>query len=1189
MAQLILDKNIAIIDWLFSEISISQIFNIVRINSIYTTNSNNTGFISYNRTSLFNDLSSLKPNHTYLISSNASISNPLIIDIPDSLVPAPIATSFSLSGKIGILTYKGPSCNISSFPINYTNIFNNIYAVNTSGNGYLSYSSSSFFNPLNNLINNAGIIIETKNINSTPFVVFDINNGIPQCGSATTTSTTTTTAAPTTTTTAVPCNALQDSSKGITNLVNYGTHHTGNVTGVLGHIIWGNNTHGYTDDSHFGTAAVHAGLVSVGQTALIRFDNLGIKNNFPSTTSNGITSTAFAGNFCAVRMSLITTSTTTTAAPTTTTSTTTAAPTTTTIAPTTTTAAPTTTTAAPTTTSTTTTTAAPTTTTSTTTTIPPDVWVQRGDDINGEAANDLSGLSTSFSADGNVLAIGAPYNDGNGIDSGHVRVYTWSGTAWVQRGADINAEASGDISGYSVSLNTVGDILAVGAVKNDSNNMADRGHVRVYVWNGISWVQRGQDIDGEGSSDYSGYSVRLSGDGNTVAIGAPYNDGGGSSSGHVRVYVWNGSSWIQRGSDINGEAMNNYSGSSVGLSNDGTVLAIGAPYNNGTGSLSGHVRVYSWNGSSWIQRGSDINGEAGGDLSGHSVDLSGDGNILAVGAPDTNNGSVPEVGHVRVYVWNGSTWIQRGSDIDGEAAWSRNGYSVSISDDGAVLAVGAPAIPSSRDIGFGTGTTGDGTVSIYFWNGSLWAQRGNRIDYKVAGEEFGTSVSLSDNGNILAVGAPYNDANGTNSGAVRVYTFQSSTTAPPTTTPIPTTTTTATPTTTTSTTTTTTSTTTPAPVFAWIQRGADIDGEAADDQSGHSISLSDDGNVVAIAAEFNDGNGTDSGHVRVYSWNGSSWIQRGEDINGEAPGDFSGTATKGPSVSLSGDGNILAIGAPGDDTSGTSRGSTRIFAWNGSSWIQRGSKILGESAGDEAGSSVSLNVDGAVLAIGATHNDNGTVFNSGHVRIYFWNGSSWVQRGQDINGEDADDLCGTSVSLSSDGSVVAIGSPLFNDGVRTDAGQARVFTWNGSSWIQRGSSIIGSTSFADAGHSVSLNSDGNILAVGSPGTNRTNVYSWNGSSWIQLGGNIFGDNEAGWSVSLNGSGNVIAIGSWSSNTARIYTWNGSSWIQRGTTFMHGSWAVSLSNSGDIAAIGDMNDDGNGTNSGSVKVYAWVAT
>ena len=69
---------------------------------------------------------------------------------------------------------------------------------------------------------------------------------------------------------------------------------------------------------------------------------------------------------------------------------------------------------------------------------------QLGSDINGEAAGDYSGCSVSMSSDGTIVAIGAPYNDGNGSNSGHVRVYQYSGGSWSQLGTDINGEAAND-------------------------------------------------------------------------------------------------------------------------------------------------------------------------------------------------------------------------------------------------------------------------------------------------------------------------------------------------------------------------------------------------------------------------------------------------------------------------------------------------------------------------------------------------------------------------------------------------------------------------------------------------------------------------------------------------------------------------------------------------------------------------
>jgi FG-GAP repeat len=104
-----------------------------------------------------------------------------------------------------------------------------------------------------------------------------------------------------------------------------------------------------------------------------------------------------------------------------------------------------------------------------------------------------------------------------------------------------------------------------------------------------------QAVNGEAAGDLSGNSVSLSSDSTRVAIGAPGNNGNGTISGHVRVYEESGGSWTQIGSDIDGEAWGDISGVFVSLSSDGTRVAIGAPRNDGNGTKSGHVRVYEEN------------------------------------------------------------------------------------------------------------------------------------------------------------------------------------------------------------------------------------------------------------------------------------------------------------------------------------------------------------------------------------------------------------------------------------------------------------------------------------------------------------------------------------------------------------------------------------------------------------------
>ena len=361
------------------------------------------------------------------------------------------------------------------------------------------------------------------------------------------------------------------------------------------------------------------------------------------------------------------------------------------------------------------------------------------------------------------MAIGATGNDGNGgdYDAGHVRIYENISGSWSQIGQDIDGESAYDYSGYSLSLSSDGSIVAIGASENDGNG-SNSGHVRIYENIGGSWSQIGQDIDGEAAEDYSGYAISLSSSGSTVAIGAYGNDGNGGDydAGHVRIYENISGSWSQIGQDIDGESLEDESGRSVSLSSDGSIVAIGAAGNSGNGSNSGHVRIYENIGGSWSQIGQDIDGEVAEDNSGWSVSLSNDGNTVAIGA-NSNDGNGDNSGHVRIYENIGGSWSQIGQDIDGEATDDQSGQSVSLSNDGSKVAIGAGFNMENG--------ANSGHVRIYENIGGSWYQVGQDIDGEAAYDYSGWSVSLSSDGNSVAIGAPYNDGNGAYSGHVRVF------------------------------------------------------------------------------------------------------------------------------------------------------------------------------------------------------------------------------------------------------------------------------------------------------------------------------------------------------------------------------------------------------------------------------------
>ena len=410
-------------------------------------------------------------------------------------------------------------------------------------------------------------------------------------------------------------------------------------------------------------------------------------------------------------------------------------------------------------------------------TVATSIWEQQGSAIVGDAAGDYWGTSVALSADAKTLVAGAPGYYENTDREGYVKVYRMTddgGGTRTQLGQTIYGNATIDLFGWSVDVTPEGNVIVVGSPGNYEYN--DRpGYVRVFSFldgDTGTWEQVGQDIAGEAIGDEFGISVSISDDGETIAVGAPSNDGkNGEDSGHVRIYrlADDGASWEQIGEDIDGDAAGDNSGTSVSLSANGSFIAIGSPGAAIDGVLgAGQVKVYriDGGGSSWEQLGESIYGDNAGDFFGWSVDISPDGNSLAVGTWVFDGR-----GYAKVYsLENGgddlgaADWKQVGLTITGEADGDLFGYSVSLSDDAKTLAVGAP---------WANGKDGDdvGRVSIYRMEDSksVWKQIGEDIEGEAASDYSGRFVSLSANGKTVAISSYVNDDD---SGQVRVFTME---------------------------------------------------------------------------------------------------------------------------------------------------------------------------------------------------------------------------------------------------------------------------------------------------------------------------------------------------------------------------------------------------------------------------------
>jgi len=341
-------------------------------------------------------------------------------------------------------------------------------------------------------------------------------------------------------------------------------------------------------------------------------------------------------------------------------------------------------------------------------------WLQRGDAIEGEFAYDNSGTSVVLSEDGMVVAIGEPQSnagknteDRMQIDFGQVRVFEWmeNESVWVQRGEAITGDSKYDFAsdGGGLAMDASGTTIVIGAPFHDGDEKySKKGQVRVFDWNGTNWIQRGDDLFGEAAGDLFGEAVTINGSGDTLAVGALHNDGAAEAGrygcitcrGSVRIFDWSpsGEEWLQRGNDIDGEQDKDFFGSSVALNAAGNMIVIGAPQ-TGDSSKRGLVYVYKWNSKKekWQKRGSCIEGTNGGDIFGSSVSMSNPGDTIAVGAYLHDGSSGENEGHVRVFDWNTDTksWSQRGEDIEGEHEYDTSGYSVALSADGKTVASGA--------------------------------------------------------------------------------------------------------------------------------------------------------------------------------------------------------------------------------------------------------------------------------------------------------------------------------------------------------------------------------------------------------------------------------------------------------------------------------------------------------------------
>ena len=848
------------------------------------------------------------------------------------------------------------------------------------------------------------------------------------------------------------------------------------------------------------------------------------------------------------------------------------------------------------------------------------IIAKTGQVLYGERTSDLFGSSTDMSEDGLHLAVGSIFNDDGGANSGSVRVYSRGSEeeAWVQKGVDINGEAAQDYSGWSISLSSDGNRLVVGAVFNDFGSTINSGHVRIYDWNSgaTRWDQLGSDLDGDSAGDFFGYSVSLSKNKNYLAVGAPY---GLDTRGYVKVYYYNGTTWDQVNTSlVGGVDSYEYFGKSVALSEDGSRLVVSAShYNFGTGK----VNLYNVDqGSNSIHLLDSILGTGTYSRIGNSLDLksntvavsdtvlndskiityditsdsfveqannkislpssfdvrvklSYDGKSLIYGVSGfntdgalINSGTIFGIkGHVKVFKRQNNSWVLNGWKMNqiGGRINDEFGKSVSISGDGGIICISAPRkdVPTS-DTGCVTTYTlkpishyVTPTITLNFLN-PYPLQANTTYVEPGAVTDTGADITITGEvGDSTIEGTEYDILYTAQDGFGNVVTK------------------------------TRTVVISKDPAIPTMVLNGDatvlvkVDGIFND--PGVTTSVLSTVITDNSALNLNTLGAYEVKYTAVSSYGitSSQTISRTVVVVNDI--DFAGSALTGKNVCMSTDGFMVGVGDFADDT-------VVFNEWDpvGKDWKSIGQKIQGPANSSFSGT-LALSDDGLTVVIGApTFNLTGLV----RVYEYKFHVNKWVQKGGDIIEGVEGDTIGEFVTISGDGSVVSCGASQ-----PTGVKNPYIFTYKYSSssttWVkihEYMEPITLGNSVDKKKFSGALNSDGSLLLIGSPMNNYTTgavfVYDTSDASlkFSVLGaevGNYFGE-----SVNFSANARRLAIGDVGGACVKIYNQDEVTnvWSQLGSKIYEAGTSVNLSKNGDIVTFSIPATQGYG----KVYQYKW---
>jgi hypothetical protein len=329
--------------------------------------------------------------------------------------------------------------------------------------------------------------------------------------------------------------------------------------------------------------------------------------------------------------------------------------------------------------------------------------------------NDYFGYSAAVCGD--VIVIGAPYDDVSYVEQGSATVFRWNGTTWVEEQLLV---ASGgqkwDTWGTSVAIN--GDVIAVANYYDDVGGNIDQGSVTVFRWNGTTWIEE-QLLLASGGQQWDTFGTSVSVSGDVIAVGAYLDEVGGlSQAGSVTMFRWNGSLWVEEQTlSPTGAEIGASFGASVALHGD--VVVGGAPFATAGGDIgAGNATVFRWDGATWVEGQTlEMTGGEEFDYFGSSVAVN--GHTIAVGALYDDIAGDSNRGSVTLERWNGTSWVEQFtfSSIVGAV---NDSFGVGVAVDGDTIAAAAPG----HDVG---GNGNQGAISVFELPVAPWTDQGSAL------------------------------------------------------------------------------------------------------------------------------------------------------------------------------------------------------------------------------------------------------------------------------------------------------------------------------------------------------------------------------------------------------------------------------------------------------------------------------